>query len=113
MADRKGNLLLLLLLLLPLGAFAHGEEILETVFLQISSFFLFLVTVLLIRISYAKKALLVTIYLLATFLVWRLTDEWPYYDTRRLINVLVGAVPLGSTLVAYGLLMVIQKAKEG
>ncbi|WP_303312181.1 hypothetical protein [Hymenobacter sp. BT730] len=46
---------LLFFLLLPTCAFAHGEEVLATVFLFLGSLLLFFVLVLLIPVPYAQK----------------------------------------------------------
>lgn len=89
--------------LLPTQAFAHGEDILETALLQVASLFLFFGAVLLVRLPYAKKALLVTVYLLTTVVLWWCLADWPYQANRRLINLLTGGVPFGSVLAAYGL----------
>lgn len=91
-----------LLLLLPTEAFAHGEEMLETAFLQGASLVLFLLVVLFIRLPYAKRALLVTVYLLMTGLVWGLMAQLPYQANHRMINLLIGVVPIVGVIAAYG-----------
>jgi hypothetical protein len=88
--------LLTSLLLLPAIAFAHGEEILYAVASQLISSIVFLLLLVVVRLPYATKALLVAVFLLTTLVVWASNYGVPYP--------FIGAVPLGCVLLAYGLL---------
>lgn len=104
---------LLLFTLLPTWAFAHGEEVLTTVFLFAGSLLFFFVVVLVIPLPYAKKAVLTVVYLTTIGLVTYLTNGWPYFVNMTLINLLIGLVPILTTVSAYLLMWVRRKQREG
>jgi hypothetical protein len=104
---------LLLFTLLPIWAFAHGEEVLTTVFLFAGSLLLFFVVVLVIPLPYAEKAVLTVVYLTTIGLVTYLTTGWPYFVNMTLINLLIGLAPILTTVSAYLLMWVRRKQREG
>ncbi|TDN38158.1 hypothetical protein A8B98_24400 [Hymenobacter sp. UV11] len=91
----------LLFLLLPAWAAAHGEEVLYPFFTLIGSIGLFLVIILAVRLPYAVKALLVTVYLITTAGICILLSTLPFSNNASILTLLVGAVPMSSVLVAY------------
>lgn len=101
--------LLLLFLLLPAWAFAHGEEVLTTLFLFIGSLVLFFAVMLALPIPYAEKAVLIAIYLVTLAVATFFTMRMPYRINMALINWTIGLAPFGTT-VSVGL---IQWAKRG
>jgi hypothetical protein len=88
-------------MLLPTWAFAHGEEVLTTVFLFVGSLLLFFVVVLVIPLPYPEKAVLVAVYLITIGLAGYLTSGLPYRVNMTLINVLIGLTPVITTVSAY------------
>lgn len=104
---------LLLFTLLPTWAFAHGEEVLTTVFLFVGSLLLFFVVVLVIPLPYAEKAVLTVVYLTTIGLVTYLTNDWPYRVNMTLINMLTGLAPVLTTVSAYLLMWVRRRKQQG
>lgn len=102
---------LLLFMLLPTWAFAHGEEVLTTAFLFAGSLLLFFVVVLVVPLSYAEKAVLTVVYLTAIGLATYLTSGWPYRVNMTSINMLIGLAPVLTTLSAY-LWMWVRRRKQ-
>lgn len=95
---------LLFFMLLPTWAFAHGEEVLTTVFLFVGSLLLFFVLVLLIPLPYEEKAVLVAVYLTTIGLAVYFTSGLPYRINMTLINMVIGLTPVFTTVSAYLLL---------
>ena len=102
---------LLLFTLLPTWAFAHGEEVLTTVFLFVGSLLLFFVVVLAVPLPYAEKAVLTVVYLTTIGLATYLTSGWPYRVNMTLINTLIGLAPVLTTVSAY-LWMWVRRRKQ-
>lgn len=100
MKNQKG-ILLLLILMLPAMAHAHGEEVFYTFFILLASVVIFLIIILAIRVSYTGKAVLGGSYLLATVAICGIVNTFPYRENADRINILVGVVPPLSALVAY------------
>ena len=96
--NQRTTCLLLFLLLLPTWAFAHGEEVLTTVFLLAGSLLLFLVGVLTVPLPYAKKVVLTAVYLvtLAGATYW--ANGLPYRINMALINWVIGLLPVLTTV---------------
>jgi len=92
--------LLLLLLLLPMWAFAHGEEVLTTVFLLAGSLLLFLVGVLAVPLPYAEKGVLVAVYLVTLAVATYWANGLPYRINMALINWAIGLAPVLTTVSA-------------
>lgn len=95
------QLLLLLFLLLPTAAYAHGEEILSTFFLILGSLVLFCIVVLLIPIAYTEKAVLVVVYLVTMGGGIYFTNGLPYLVNMRLINTTIGLAPVVACTAAF------------
>jgi len=100
MKNQKG-ILLLLFLLLPALAHAHGEEVLYTFFILLASVVIFFIIILVIKLTYTAKAVLVSSYLLATVVICGVVNTLPYRENADRINILVGVVPPLTALVAY------------
>jgi hypothetical protein len=104
---------LLFLLLLPLGASAHGEEVLLTAFLLLGSLVLFLVVILVISVPYAEKAILVSVYLVTIGLALFWTNDLPYRPHMTLINLVIGLAPVGTTVGTYFVVRARRKERTG
>jgi hypothetical protein len=93
--------LLGILILTPFSAFAHGEEVFYTFFIQLSSLLIFLVVLISLKISIRQKLIVTAAYLLAVFLTWYSINELPYRGNMSLINTLVSVVPVGVVLLTF------------
>jgi intracellular septation protein A len=95
--------LLLVVLLLPTRAWAHGEAVLAPFVLQLASLALFFVAITTSKLAPAAKAVVVATYLLTTLGVWLVTTWLPFQQSLGLINCLIGAGPIAGALAAYAL----------
>jgi len=103
---------LLFFALLPIWAFAHGEEVLTTISLFIGSLLLFFVVVLVVPLPYAEKAVLTVVYLTTIGLATYLISGWPYRVNMTLINMLIGLAPVLTTVSAYFWMWVRRKKQQ-
>jgi uncharacterized membrane protein len=96
---KKANAgLLLVLVLMPSLAFAHGEEVLNIIFIQIVSVVLFGVIIAAVKINSKGKVILTCVYIISTLVIWIISGTIPYNDNMRAINFTVAIGPL---LVSY------------
>lgn len=95
------HILILLLLATPLTALAHGEEILETVFLEFIVVIIFVIGLLTIKLRGKGKLLIGGIFILTTVLTFIFIDSFPYNQYRTTINIVVVIVPLTIGVVSY------------
>lgn len=93
--------LLIICQLLPCYSFAHGEEVLLTLFLPIIPGIIFLFALNFIRLSPKIKTVLIVVYVLALFLPFFITRNWSYNDNVEMINLLVTLSAPALVLVAY------------
>ena len=94
-------ILSLLLLASPLTSFAHGEEVLGTVFLELIAIVIFVIGLLTIKLNVKGKLLIGGIYVLATVLTFTIIDNLPYNQYRTMINIVVVVVPLTIGIISY------------
>jgi hypothetical protein len=97
-------LLLIVVLFLPDFAFAHGEQILGTIFLQFLMFVILVVGMFIVPLNERGKYFLAGIYGLATLIVWKAVDKLPYSKYEGVINLLVVGLPLTVGMLGYILL---------
>ena len=90
---------LLLFLLLPLVASAHGQEVLLTLLLLVG--LLFFVVILALTLPYAEKAILVVVYLVTLCGAMFGTNQVPYQVNMTLINLVLGLAPVATTVATY------------
>jgi hypothetical protein len=84
-----------------LTAFAHGEEVLITVFLEFIVFVVFIVGLVTINLNGRGKLIICGIFILATTLTFIFIDRLPYYQYRTAVNVVVVVVPLAIVTIGY------------
>ena len=96
--------LLLVILLEPGLAFAHGEEILGTICLQFLMFVILVVGIFIINLNERGKYILTVFYILTIVIVWKATDQLAYRKYEAVINFLVVGAPLIVGVVGYILL---------
>jgi len=98
---KKLRNILLLLLASPLTAFAHGEEVLVTVFLEFIVLVVFVIGLVTINVNGKGKLIIGGIFILATLLTLMITNKLPYYQYRTVINIVVVVVPLTIGAISY------------
>jgi len=90
-----------ILFLIPVSAFAHGEEVLLTFFIQAVSIIFFLIIIIAIKVDLRRKLILTGIYFLTSFATFYLTNSWPYRENMNKINLLVALVPAIIFVIAF------------
>ncbi|MGV3612176.1 MAG: hypothetical protein ACO1N0_14550 [Fluviicola sp.] len=95
------NLLLAVLILLPLSAFAHGEEVLLSLFYDLITVIALLVFILCIKWKSSGKSILGIVLIVSAVIPFMITSDWPYRENRRLIDSLHVGIPLVSVLVTF------------
>jgi hypothetical protein len=81
--------------------FAHGEEVLYTFAIQIISIIIFLILLLIIKLTYLKKFIVAIVYFLTVYIVFYLTKDIPFRENMSMINFTVSIVPLACGLLSY------------
>lgn len=95
------NLLLIILILFPVSAFAHGEEVLVSFFFDLTTVIALIIFIFCIKWKDKGKILLVLVLIASVVLSFEITSKWPYTENRMLINLLCVGVPLVSVLLTY------------
>lgn len=98
---KQKNIFLLLLLASPLTVFAHGEEVLLTVFLELLLIVILVIGLLTINLNGKGKLIIGGLYILAVVLTFIITNSLPYNQYRTMINFLVVFVPLTIGVISY------------
>ncbi|WP_341900897.1 hypothetical protein [Fluviicola taffensis] len=93
--------ILILLILLPISAFAHGVEVLVSFFYDLLTFVALTVFIALIKWKSAGKTLLGIILIVSTLIAIISTSGIPYDANRRGIELIMCGVPLVSVLSVY------------
>lgn len=91
----------LAMFLLPFCAFAHSEEVLLPVFIQISSIVIFLILLISLKIKGGKKFVLAVIYFLTLGSILCLSWNVPYRQNRTVIDLSCTVGPAVTTLIAF------------
>jgi|GEM_PF-2343596 len=95
------ELLVILALLSPISAFAHGEEVLVSFFYDLMTFIALTIFIAVIKWKSSGKTLLGIILLVSTIGVFLMVNSCPYTANRRLIECLMCGVPIVSVLSVY------------
>jgi hypothetical protein len=98
---KKLEYVLLLLFLSPLTVFAHGQEVLETVFVEFVVMVIFVIGLLAIKLNVKGKLIIAAIYILTTVSTFVIINNLPYNQFRTTINIAVGIVPLTIGVLSY------------
>ncbi len=99
--NHSDKLLFILLILLPIPAFAHGEEVLLTFFYDLMTLIALVIFIALVKWKSSGKILLALILIISVISIFSITVTWAYSVNRRLIEILGSGVPLVSVLSAY------------
>jgi hypothetical protein len=90
-----------ILLIFPLFASAHGEEVLSSFFISFACIDAFLFVLYFLKESRKNKILIAFSYFLAVVIVYCFTWNIPYHENMQLINWLESVVPTIVALICY------------
>ena len=99
----------IILVLLPIFAFASGDDVLSSFYVIGASIIFFLVVLIAIKLNPSGKSVLVIVYFVTLFLMLYLTSDIPYRNNRNIINSCLGLVPIGACLITFWILRVNNK----
>ena len=97
----KAHFLLLSILLIPFTALASGDDIFISFYVLIISFFIFLLTIVFIKIDPRIKPLLVILDMLALALILYLSKDIPYEKNKVILNIIILLIPIIITCTGY------------
>jgi hypothetical protein len=97
----RKELLLTLVVLLPVSAFAHGEEVLVSFFYDLLTVIGLIIFIACIKWNSNGKYLLAVVLAVSALSVFIGTGKMPYYANRTLIDILCIGVPVTSVLAIY------------
>ncbi|AKQ47317.1 hypothetical protein TH63_19385 [Rufibacter radiotolerans] len=100
MKSRKA-VLLALLLIIPTLSFAHGEEIIYTLLIEVIVFFAFIIVLFLVRLNIKGKGILAAIYALTTLIMFSKINNIPFIQNMNLINWALVLVPCAVLALSY------------
>lgn len=92
---------LCILLIMPAVAFAHGEEVIYTLFIQIISIIICLIILISVKVSSTSRAILLGIYLLSVIAVFYFINNLPFRHNMLLINLSVAFIPFIISILTY------------
>ncbi len=98
---KKKKLLFILLALLPVSAFAHGEEVLVSLFYDLLTIIGLIVFITCIKWKLNGKLLLSIILVVSELLAFMITENMPYTSNKTLIDTICIGVPAVSVLVTF------------
>lgn len=91
----------IILILLPIFAFASGDEIISLFYSIGASIIVFLIALIALKLNYSAKFILTVVYVLTLFFLFYLTSDIPYRDNMNIINLCFGLTPIGTCLVTF------------
>jgi hypothetical protein len=98
---KKKELLLTLLVLLPVSAFAHGEEVLVSLFYDLLTVIALTVFIAVIKWKSNGKLLLTIVLVVSAMTAFISTGNLPYTANRVLIDTICVGVPIVSVLGTF------------
>lgn len=98
---KKNELLLTLLVLLPVSAFAHGEEVLVSLFYDLLTVIALTVFIAVIKWNSNGKLLLTIVLVISVMTTFVITGDMPYAANRVLIDTICVGVPIVSVLGTF------------
>jgi hypothetical protein len=103
--NKSAKILLLSFLLSPLTTFAHGEESLVPVLIDLVHLIILVIAIVTINLNLKGKLILATIYLLTfvilTLLIFGSVDYQNYLKNMGLINFILFIIPVTCLCIAY------------
>jgi hypothetical protein len=102
----KKQALLCVLLITPMAALAHGDEVIYTLFIQIISIIISLIILVSVKVSVTGRSILLGIYLFSVIAVFYFINNLSFRDNMLLINLSVAFIPLIVSGLTYLLLRI-------
>ena len=93
--------LLLITFLLPFSAFAHGEEVLIPIFIQLGLILIFLLLIISLKIKVVDKLILSVVYFVTFGLMLYIFWNLPYRQNKTAIDLSISLGPTLLTLIVY------------
>ncbi len=93
--------LLAILLLIPTLSFAHGEEIIYTLCIEVVSIICFIIVLIAVNLSQKGKGILASTYILTTLIMFFITNNVPYRQNMNIINWSLILVPALILTLSY------------
>lgn len=95
------NLLLIVLILSPLSAFASGVDVIGLLYGELLTIIALTVFILLIKWKASGKLFLAIILIVSVILAFAITGRMPYSANKSLVDPLCMGIPLISVLTAF------------
>ena len=95
---------LITLLLLPLSALAHGEEIIYTLLSQVVLLIIVFILIGILKWKLKGKLILLALYFLSIFITELSMSKFPYFQNEILITTLLLIIPAVITCFGYFIL---------
>ncbi|MNJ90882.1 hypothetical protein D3C87_85220 [compost metagenome] len=92
---------LILSILLPVSAFAHGQEVLASLFYDLMIVIVLIIFIACIKWKSGGKVLLALVLVISLLIPLVITGKWPYQENKKLIDLLCVGIPLLSVLLTY------------
>ncbi len=108
-ANDKGTILILGIFLFPYQGFAHGEDVLLPVLIQLGSIFIFLIWLASAKLLIANKLILLVSYFLSLGVIVLLTWNLPYRQNKALTDMLW---VLGPALLSFLTFLILKRRKS-
>ena len=96
---------------LPLPTFASGGDAFEWLFIELFVIVAFTIIVILIKLNWKGRTLMILIFVATEYLMFRVADGIRYSQNRVMINVFSILAPMWSTIISYLSLKAKFKAK--
>jgi hypothetical protein len=93
--------LLTILLMLPMVVFAHGEEILVTVFIELLLIIIFGIILWAIKLNAKGKLIIGVVFILSTAVTLSAIDKLPYNQYMTMINIVIIVVPCTTVSLSF------------
>ena len=86
---------------LPMPVLASGGDAFEWLFIELFVIVAFLIIVILLKLNWKGKALMVLIFMATEYLMFRIADGVPYSQNKFMINAVSIIVPMWTTIISY------------
>lgn len=86
---------------LPLPTVASGGDAFEWLFIELFVIGAFLIVVILLKLNWKGKALMVLLFIATEYLMFKIADGVPYSQNRIMINAISIIMPIWTTIISY------------
>jgi lipopolysaccharide export LptBFGC system permease protein LptF len=91
----------MMLMALPVSAFAHGEEVIYVMLIPAIGAVLMLIAMFFAKTEATTKGVLLATYIISVIIVLALVNNLPFRRNERLITLLMILVPTGLVIAMY------------